>query len=78
LKWAKMAQPNEMPFWGKLMWVVPGVSRAGFRVGVRGPRPLHASHHRVASLQTAHILFLANESADDLFVYSSLGLFTGK
>jgi len=37
--------------------------RAGFR---RGPGP-QASHHRRASHQTAHILSLANELADDFF-----------
>jgi len=31
-----------------------------------GPGP-KASHHRGASHQTTHILFLANESADDFF-----------
>jgi len=35
--------------------------------GPRGPGP-QASHHRGASHQTAHILFLANESADDCFI----------
>jgi len=32
--------------------------------GARAP----GSHHRQASHQTAHILFLANESADDFFM----------
>ena len=35
--------------------------------GPRGPGP-QASHHRGASHQTAHILFLANDSADDFFI----------
>ena len=41
--------------------------RAGFRGGPRGLGP-QASHHRGASHQTAHILFLANESDDDFFI----------
>jgi len=41
-------------------------NRAGFRGG-QGARP-QASHHRGSSHQTAHILFLANESADDFFI----------
>ena len=35
--------------------------------GTGGPGP-QAPHHREASHQTAHILFLANESADDFFL----------
>jgi len=35
--------------------------------GGRGSGP-QASHHRGASHQTAHILFLVNESADDFFI----------
>jgi len=35
--------------------------------GGRGPGH-QASHHRGASHQTAHILFLAKESADDFFI----------
>ena len=35
--------------------------------GPEGPGP-QASHHTGASHQTAHILFLANESADDFFI----------
>jgi len=45
----------------------PTRSRAEFRGGPRRPGP-QASHHRRAFHQTAHILFLANESADDFFL----------
>jgi len=49
------------------------LARAGFRGGPRGPGPgpgpgPQASYHGGASHQTAHILFLPNESADDFFI----------
>jgi len=48
-----------LDFWSILL------PRAGFRgQGARAP----TSHYRGASHRTAHILFLANESADDFFI----------
>jgi len=51
-----------------ILSAIPNWTRADLGES-RGPGPgPQASHHRGASHQTAHILFLANDSADDFFI----------
>ena len=50
----------------RTLWAAP--VDVGRRARFRGGPWPQASHHRGASHQTAHILCIANESADDFFI----------